>query len=248
MVAGFDCDLQRRFATVQAYLATRPGVVGVVVHDRQTGAVWRTGATDTPMWTESTIKLAMAVDLFLRDRAGKISLTPADRSLIQRMLHSSDDNAADSLWSEFAGPDKMAFNRDFAGYGMTSLVPQRGYSKTFPYWGFQKCTPNDLDRLVNYVLDKLPADTRQYIVGQLSAVDPDQRWGVWAAGPAANPGNKDGWGPEDNGWVMNTVGWVGPGQRYTLAVMNELRGHGGEEDGRDTDSHVAQLLFAGHFP
>jgi len=245
VVAGFDCDFQQRFATVQAYVATRPGVVGVVVHDRQTGAVWRTGATDTAMWTESTIKLAMTVDLFLRDRAGKISLTSADRSLIQRMLHSSDDNAADSLWFKYAGPDHMAFNQDFGSYGMTSLVPQRGYSNTFPYWGFQKCTPNDLDRLVNYVLDHLPSDTRQYIVGQLSAVDPNQQWGVWAAGPAANPGNKDGWGPEDNGWVMNTVGWVGPGQRYTLAVMNELRGHGGEDDGRTTDSHIAQLLFTG---
>src|SRR5438067_5092876 len=74
VVAGFDCDFQQRFATVQAYVATRPGVVGVVVHDRQTGAVWRTGATDTAMWTESTIKLAMTVDLFLRDRAGKIRL------------------------------------------------------------------------------------------------------------------------------------------------------------------------------
>lgn len=240
---GFDCDFQLRFAAVQSYLGSRPGVVGVVVRDRQTGAVWRTGATGTAMWTESTIKLAMTVDLFTRDRAGKISLTSADRSLIQRMLHSSDDNAADSLWFKYQGADNMAFNRDFGRYGMTSLVPQRGYSNNFPYWGFQKCTPDDLDRLVNYVLNDLPSDSRKYIVDQLSDVDSNQQWGVWAAGPAANPGNKDGWGPEDNGWVMNTVGWAGPGQRYTLAVMNELRGHGGEEDGRSTDSHIAQLLF-----
>ncbi|HVV12531.1 tat pathway signal sequence [Amycolatopsis sp.] len=246
--AGFDCDFQQRFAAVAAYLKGRPGVAGVVVRDRRTGAVWRTGATDTAMWTESTIKLAMTVDLFLRDRAGKISLTSADRGLIQKMLHSSDDAAADALWSKYSGADHKAFNRDFGEYGMTSLVPQRGYTSTFPYWGFQKCTPDDLDRLVNYVLDKLPADTRQYIVDQLSDVDADQQWGVWAAGPAANPGNKDGWGPEDDGWVMNTVGWAGPGQRYTLTVMNELRGHGGEEDGRATDSHVAELLFAGRFP
>lgn len=248
VAAGFDCDFQQRFEAAQAYLASRPGLVGVVVRDRQTGAVWRTGATDTAMWTESTIKLAMTVDLLRRDDAGKISLTSADRTLIQQMLHNSNDDAADSLWFKYTGPDTMAFNRDFGDYGMTSLVPQRGYSNTFPYWGFQKCTPNDLDRLVNYVLDRLPANTRNYIVDQLSAVDPDQQWGVWAAGPAASPGNKDGWGAEDDGWVMNTVGWVGPGQRYTLAVMNELRGRGGEEDGRTTDSHLAQLLFTGRFP
>lgn len=226
-------------------MATRPGTVGIVVRDRRTGAVWRNQYANTPVWTASTIKLAMTVDLFLRDRAGLIHLTSADRELIRRMLHSSDDNAADSLWFEYAGADHMAFNNDFAKYGMTSLSPKRGYTHYFPYWGFQKCTPNDLDGLVDYVLTDLPAATRAYIVDQLMHVDPDQQWGVWGAGPAAGPGNKDGWSLEDTGWVMNSVGWVGPDQRYTLAVMNSLGGHGGYADGRATDSEVAKLLFAG---
>ncbi|HEX5408119.1 MAG TPA: tat pathway signal sequence [Pseudonocardiaceae bacterium] len=243
--SGFDCDFQRRFAAVQAYVATRPGTVGIVVRDRQTGAVWRNQYANTMVWTASTIKLAMTVDLFLRDRAGAISLTSGDRDLIQRMLHSSDDNAADSLWFKYAGADHMTFNNDFARYGLTSLSPKRGYTHYFPYWGFQKCTPNDLDRLVNYVLTKLPTSTKDYIVDQLMHVDPDQQWGVWGAGPAALPGNKDGWSLEDTGQVMNTVGWVGPGQRYTLAVMNSLNGHGGYTDGRTTDSEIAKLLFAG---
>jgi hypothetical protein len=243
--SGFDCDFQRRFAAVQAYVATRPGTVGIVVRDRRTGAVWRNRYAATMVWTASTIKLAMTVDLFLRDRRGDISLTSSDRTLIQRMLHSSDDDAADSLWGKYSGADHMTFNNDFPEYGLTSLSPQRGYTSYFPYWGFQKCTPDDLDRLVDYVLTKLPAETRDYIVDQLTHVDPDQQWGVWGAGPAARPGNKDGWSEEDTGWVMNTVGWVGPGQRYTLAVMNSLDKHGGYDDGRTTDSHVAKLLFTG---
>lgn len=243
--SGFGCDFQRRFAAVEAYLRTRPGTVGVVVHDRQTGAVWRNGYADTRVWTESTIKLAMSVNLFLRNQAGQITLSSADRDLIQRMLHSSDDNAADSLWFKYAGADHMAFNNAFPSYGMTSLQPESGYTRFFPYWGFQKCTPNDLDRLINYVLDKLPASIRGYIVNQLQNVDPDQQWGVWAAGPAAQPGNKDGWGPEDSGWMMNTVGFVGPHQRYTLAVMNALNGHGGYAEGQATNSQIAKLLFTG---
>jgi hypothetical protein len=243
--SGFDCDFQRRFAAVQKYIATRPGTVGIVVRDRQTGAVWRNQYAGTMVWTASTIKLAMTVDLFLRDRRGSISLTSSDRSLIQRMLHSSDDDAADSLWFKYAGADHMTFNNDFRTYGLTSLSPKRGYTHYFPYWGFQKCTPEDLDRLVNYVLTKLPAETRGYIVDQLMHVDPDQQWGVWGAGAAALPGNKDGWSEEDTGWVMNTVGWVGPGQRYTLAVMNSLNKQGVYADGKTTDSHVAKLLFAG---
>jgi hypothetical protein len=230
---------------VQRYLRERPGTVGIVVRDRRTGAVWRNRYAGTMVWTASTIKLAMTVDLFTRDRAGDISLTAGDRELIRRMLHSSDDDAADSLWFKYAGADHLTYNDDFPKYGMTTLAPQRGYTHYFPYWGFQKCTPDDLDRLVNYVLTKLPASTREYVVDQLEHVAADQQWGVWGAGPAASPGNKDGWSLEDTGWVMNSVGWVGPHQRYTLAVMNSLNGHGGYTDGRTTDSEVAKLLFAG---
>lgn len=242
--SGFDCEFQRRFTAVQRYLRERPGTVGIVVRDRRTGAVWRNGYAHTMVWTASTIKLAMTVDLFTRARAGDISLTAADRELIRRMLHSSDDDAADALWFKYAGADHLAYNDDFPKYGMTTLAPQRGYTHYFPYWGFQKCTPDDLDRLVNYVLTRLPASTRDYVVDQLEHVAPDQRWGVWAAGPAAAPGNKDGWSLEDTGWVMNSVGWVGPGRRYTLAVMNSLDGHGGYAAGRATDNEVAKLLFA----
>jgi hypothetical protein len=243
----FDCDMRQRIQAVQAYVATRPGTTGIVLRDRQTGQVWRNDKADTLVWTASTIKLAMTVNLFLRDKAGQITLTAGDRDLIQRMLNSSDDNAADSLWFKYAGADHMAFNNAFPAYGMTSVQPQKGFSNFYPYWGFQKCTPGDLDALINYVLTQLPADLRDYIVGQLRAVAPDQQWGVWAAGPAAQPGNKDGWSQEQGGWVMNTVGFAGPDARYTLSVMNSLNGQGGYDDGQETDNQVSKILFAGRF-
>ncbi|MFL6118855.1 tat pathway signal sequence [Actinophytocola sp.] len=246
-VPGFDCDFQSRITAVQTYLDSRPGTTGVVLRDMRTGAVWENNHATDPTWTASTIKLAMVVDLFTRDRDGEIRLTDPDRALIESMLHSSDDNAADTLWYRYAGRDHMAFNKNFPAYGMTSLQPQKGFSEYYPYWGFQKCTPEDLDRLIHYVLTELPADERGYIVGELRSVAADQQWGVWGAGPAAQPGNKDGWSEEQGGWVMNTVGFVGPDQRYTLAAMNNLRGQGDYDTGRETVTHVAQLLFAGRF-
>ncbi|MFL6141224.1 MAG: tat pathway signal sequence [Labedaea sp.] len=245
--SGFDCDFQRRFAGVQAYLAKRPGTVGIVVRDRQTGAVWRNEHAGDLTWTASTIKLGMTVDLLLRDRSGAITLSTEDRSLIKAMLHSSDDKAADTLWFRYAGADHLAFNNAFPGYGLTSLQPQRGFSNFYPYWGFQKCTPDDLDRLIGYVLTTLPPDLRDYILGELRTVAANQQWGVWGAGPAAKPGNKDGWSEEQGGWVMNTVGFVGPGERYTLAAMNNLRGKGGYDAGKATVTEVARQLFAGRF-
>ncbi len=40
------------------------------------------------------------------------------------------------------------------------------------------------------------------------------------------PGNKNGWSQEQGGWVVNSVGFAGPTQRYTLAIMNGLNGQG----------------------
>jgi hypothetical protein len=38
----------------------------------------------------------------------------------------------------------------------------------------------------------------------------------------------------------------GPGQRYTLAMMNSLNGHGGYHAGTNTVTQVAAILFRGH--
>jgi hypothetical protein len=219
--------------------------VGIVLQDRWTGAVWRNEYASRPVWTASTIKLAMVVDLFTRHRAGRIALTGTDRMNIQRMLHSSNDTAADTLWFKYSGPDHLAFNNRFPSYGLTTLSPLRGFSSFYPYWGFQKCTPNDLDRLMHYVLTVLNRADRAYIVDQLQKVAPNQQWGVWGAGSRMRPGNKDGWSLEQGGWVVNSDGFAGAGQRYTLAIMNSLNGQGGYSDGVSTVNHVAQLLLAG---
>lgn len=244
---GFDCDFQNRFTRVEDYVRTRPGTVGIVVRDRESGAVWRNEHSGDLVWTASTIKLAMVVDLLRRDREGLVSLTAEDLDLVHAMLHSSDDAAADALWQRYSGDDHRAFNQSFASYGLTSLAPQDGYSPTFPYWGFQKCTAEDLDRLMGHVLTALPAEDRDLLVREMRDVGPEQQWGVWSAGPGARPGTKDGWSEEDTGWVVNTVGFVGPDERYTLAVMNDLHRQGGYQEGRDTDSEIAALLFGGRF-
>lgn len=234
--SGFECEFQQRVKAAEDYAETRPGTVGFVLRDRKTGAIWRNDHAGDLTWTASTIKLAMVVNLLERHRAGKIKLTAEDRTLMNAMLHTSDDDAADTLWKRYGG---TTFNAAFGKYGMTDLVPQRGYSATFPHWGFEKCTANDLDRLINYVLDSVPAEDRAYIVGQMRQVGPPQQWGVW--GP--DSGTKNGWSEEDGGWVMNSVGFVGPDERYTLAIMNNLRGEGAYDEGRATDTEITRILF-----
>ena len=239
-----QAELAQRIAQADAYLATRPGTVGYVLRDRTSGQAYRNGAAGTLMWTASTIKLAMVVDLLTRARAGQIELTPADRQLMADMMHSSDSKAADTLWKRYSGPDNRAFNRNFPSYGMTNLQPQQGFSSTYPYWGFQKSSTDDLDRLMNYTLSRLPPAQTAAIVYEMQHLDPNQRWGVWGAGTDMNPGNKNGWSQEQGGWVVNSVGFAGPRQRYTLAIMNSLEGEGGYDDGVETTTRLARILLA----
>ncbi|MDQ4092685.1 MAG: hypothetical protein M3143_04520 [Actinomycetota bacterium] len=66
----------------------------------------------------STPKLAMVVDLLLRNDSGAIILTAEDRGLMQKMLNASDDNAATTLWKRY-GPADYATR--FPAYGLTDM-------------------------------------------------------------------------------------------------------------------------------
>jgi hypothetical protein len=235
--------MRARIAAVQRYLRHRPGITGVVLRDRSTGAVWRNRYAHTPVYMASTSKLAMAVTLLQGNAAGTVRLSGADWATLGHMLHVSSDTAADDLWFKFGAP---FYTGNFARIGLAGAQYLHQAGVSGPYWGEMTCPATDLSALINYVLGHLPAAQRDYLVRQLREVAADQHFGVWGAGPAQQPGNKDGWSVEKPGWIINSVGFAGPGARYTLAMMNSLEGHGGYADGTDTVTQVAAILFRGH--
>ena len=237
-----DCGLSQRIAAADTYLAGRPGTVGYVLRDRATGMKFRNANAGFAIWTASTIKLAMVADLLARERVGALRLTDADRRLMAAMLRHSDNEAADTLWSRYGGPTH-AFNTNFPRYGMDNVRPQPGFGDVFPDWGFQKGTADDFDALMNFVLTGLDRPDAAAVVAEMQRVDGRQQWGVWGAGPAMSPGNKNGWSQEEGGWVVNTVGFAGPQQRYTLAVMNALGDEGGYDDGITTTTELSRILL-----
>jgi len=234
--------MRRRIAAVERFLAARPGTVGIVLRDRTTGAVWRNRYAGTQVYMASTSKLAMVTTLLLQDYDGNIHLSSSDRWMIHQMLHISLDSATDDLWFKYGASFYTSF---FPRIGLTTAhyLPQAGV--TGPYWGEMTCTPEDLDRVVNYVLGALPASLRDYMVGEMRHVGTIQHFGVWGAGPQNQPGNKDGWSTEIPGWIIDSAGFAGPGARYTLTIMNSLNGQGGYQDGTYTVTEVAALLFQG---
>jgi hypothetical protein len=240
---GFSCVMRSRIAAAERFLRGRPGFTGIVLHDRATGAVWRNKYAGTPVYMASTSKLAMAVTLLLRNQAGVIHLSSADWAALGQMLHVSSDTAADDLWFKYGA---SFYTSEFPRIGLASAqyLPQAGVSG--PYWGEMTCPADDLSALINYVLTSLPPPLRSYLVNALRHVGTDQHFGVWGAGPASRPGNKDGWSLEKPGWIIDSAGFAGPGARYTLAMMNSLNGQGGYRAGTDTVTQVAAILFRGH--
>jgi hypothetical protein len=126
------------------------------------------------------------------------------------------------------------------------------FTSSYINWGFMDCTARDLDNLINYVLKDAPANVRNYLVYRLQHVAAlDQQWGVWGAGPENHPGNKDGWEQDGNIWITNTVGFAGPDQQYTMAIMYNLGGFRGVGDagfkfGSNKLTQIASILFQGH--
>jgi hypothetical protein len=237
--AGFSCGLWQRIGEVKRYIAHRPGTIGVELYDRDTGASWGNRNADTDFPAASTIKLAMVTDLMRRADSGQVTLGPGDWQMMDRILYDSDDAAGDELWSAY---DDGSFLGRIQRFGMRSA----SFSASTPYWGFMYCSPHDLDSLMNYVLDKLPARDRGYIVHRMRRVGPIEQWGVWGAGGASHPGDKDGWENEGSVWVTNTVGFAGPHEEYTLAIMDNQGGAGDFHTGATTLSEIASLLFRGH--
>ena len=228
--------LAARGAAADAYAAGRPGVTGIVVRDRQTGEVWRNASAGAHFRAASTVKLAIAVDLLTRARTGEIQLGPVDEIALQNMIISSDNAATDRLWARFGGPEIGA---RFSAYGLTGATG-------ITAWGTLRCSPDDLERLVSYVLERTDPADRTTLVGLLRGVTAKQRWGVLGLAAAARPGAKNGWTPSPGGWAVDTAGFAGPAERYTVVVMTDLSGTSGDlAAGVRTVTGTVTTLFLG---
>lgn len=243
----WGCPLRHGLDAAARLVGTEPGKLGVTVLDRRTGAVWAAGTASHLMWASSTPKLALATSLLERARAGEITLDATARQQLAAMLAVSDDDAADALWDRYGGASLLPRFRD--RYGMTGATFVPGFPQR---WGFIKVSAEDLRRLMTYVLTRTDPADRSYLVGAMRSTGSIQHWGVWAAGPALHPGAKDGWSIEqDSGarhWCTSSVGFAGDGERYVVAVMDDLPPGAGIAPGVHAVSDVVATVFGAHTP
>ncbi len=170
--------------------------VGYAVFDR-TASVFTAQSNATMRFrSASVVKLLIALD-YLWDRG-----TPAvaDRSALDAMLRSSDDDAASDFWTR--GGSGSIVDRMVARLGLQNTAPPPAAHDGF--WGYTALSPADTVRIYRYILDTAPATVRDYVMGQLrqstrcSSDHFDQSFGIRSAFASA--------------WAIKQ-GWSGFGKR-----------------------------------
>ncbi|MCX4740710.1 hypothetical protein [Streptomyces antibioticus] len=172
-----------RAARAAADVVVPPGVTaGVAVFDRQTGTFTEQLNTRARFRSASVVKLLIALD-HVWNRGPDYTLPAADRARFDRMLRSSDDDAASAYWRENGGV--AIVTRMAARLGLADTAPPpAGQSGT---WGYTALSAADTVRIYRYLLDSAPAPVRTLVMGALRQSTRcgtdgfDQRFGIPAS-------------------------------------------------------------------
>lgn len=216
-VASID-ELQAR---IDALLVELPGQAGV--------AVLRPGEVLFTRDEGRAYRLASVAKLFILgaylDRLA-IEQRPPDAweyELLDAMIGYSDNDAAEYLWQLLGGMEAMqAF---LNGRGFFDFVPAEDLS-----WGSSADTPTEVAAFVSQLTDGtlLDPESTALALTLLSQVTESQRWGITAGIASADPDAiillKDGWYPEEGGWLVNSAGIVIPSSgaaSYAIVILGE---------------------------
>ncbi len=156
------------------------------------------------------------------------AISSAQQSVIQSMIEESDNDSATSLWDAVGGTAAIASFDHAAGLSSTTpstCVVCPGFP--WPGWGLTSTTSADQVNLLRQLVLPSPilsSAERQYELGLMEQVAPDEAWGITGGVPSGvTVALKNGWLPLSGevDWQVNSMGWVdGDGRDYLIAVMS----------------------------
>ncbi len=212
-------DARRALALALApILAQRTGEFAVGVIDRTTGARASYDPSES-FHTASIVKADVLAVLLLRHQQSNTPLSDDETSLAQEMIEDSDNDAATDLWTDVGAAYGMSLGNGTLGLAHT--VPGANY-----YWGLTTTTVSDQLRLLEDLTSPsspLHAAARSYELDLMEDVTQDQAWGVSAAATLGTSfAVKNGWLPDPELWVINSIGVVDhAGQQLLIAVLSD---------------------------
>ena len=157
--------------------------------------------------------LILAAELEHLDQTGS-PLDPATRSILERMITVSDNEAATQIFDR-VGPDGVAAIGHRAG--MKDL-------ETSTIWGATRISAADMAVMFSDLDRILPERFERFGKGLLGSITPAQSWGIPAV---ARPLGwsvrfKGGWRPDPDGQVVNQVAELDRnGTRIAIAILTD---------------------------
>lgn len=237
-----DAPLALLSPAAAEYVASREGTVGVAVVVPRRAAIFST-RDNAPLYLASVAKVPIMLTLMSQAADEGRPLSDSTATDLWAMISLSDNDAADRLWGAVSGAEGVrAYLRSV---GVDDIEPDAE-----GYWGASTATPRAMALLLAKLLqgDALDPEGQMRamnLMGNIEALD--QRWGVSAGLPTelpagASSGLKDGWYWGDDGWWVNSVGYVVPpnGGRYSLAILTN--GQPSFAYGVETVETVARLI------
>jgi hypothetical protein len=150
----------------------------------------------------SIAKVLILAALLHKVAASRGVLSAGQAGLAREMITESDNAAANTLWDEVGRAHLQRF-LDLAGMTHTTLGPGI-------LWGLTQATAPDELHLLTVLTSANPVlnqASRAYELGLMSQVIPAQRWGAPAgARPGVTVHVKNGWLPDPQLWVVNSIG------------------------------------------
>jgi len=235
--------LQARIQQASEQAAADGATLSVAVLDRATNQLVASGNTEV-IATASVAKLFIADELLLQESQGRTTLSADDRSSLDAMLQSSDDDAAEKFWSQSGG--EQVISQVASRYGLTATQPPSDGR----WWNTISST-TDLVRYYRMLLDGaggLPPERAKIIVDDLARSTPTgvdgypQRFGIPDGLYAEPVAVKQGWMcciGED--WMHLSTGVVGPDSRYVMVV--ESLQPSDDVTARDTITKAVKTIF-----
>ena len=198
------------------YLSGRAGEIDAAVYDLKSGRTYcyRPWARED---AASVMKVDILATLLAELQAAHRVLSGEALDLATTMIENSDNDAAQDLWDQEGGAEAVA--RFDARIAMLDTTPG-----AFGAWGLSETTACDQVTLLRQLAFPnliLTTASRERALLLMSAVEPDQRWGITSGPPVhAAVAVKNGWLPVTNGWQINSDGYVhGNGRNYVVSVM-----------------------------
>lgn len=187
---------------LQNYLSDLGSTVGVAVYIPSTNQYYLyNGRQEFPM--ASSMKIPIMLTMLHQVEQQSRPLIESEAQLLQAMIESSDNDAADSLYQEIDAVSGV--NSFLSSYRLSGIVPDADT------WGTSTTSPQAMVHLLAALFDgELLSDSgRSYALSLMQNIASDQRFGVGDTAPQeAIVSMKDGWLALDQGWAVNSSGIV----------------------------------------